>query len=179
MLTPDDVDRLAAEGESETLEFKATTGQRTEAARTLSAMLNGHGGRVLFGVQPSGNVTGQQVGVNTQDDVAQACTDIHPSYRPSIERVSVSDGTGREVLVVTVPAGNNKPYSYKGHFYVRSGSSTVGMPDEIQVSLVLERAHSMDRWELEDSQRTIEAIDENEVRVFRDDDRHRTRQVRR
>ena len=169
MLSTADIARLAAEGESETVEFKATTGQRTDAARTLSAMLNGNGGRVLFGVQPSGNVTGQQVGARTQEDVAQACTDIHPSYRPSIERVPVSDRPGREVLVATVPAGNNKPYSYKGHHYMRSGSSTVKMPDEIQVSLVLERAHSMDRWELGDSERAIDAISENEVRAFRDE----------
>ena len=59
MTTPDEIARLVAEGESETVEFKAATGQRTEGARTLSAMLNGRGGRVLFGVQPNGNVVGQ------------------------------------------------------------------------------------------------------------------------
>ena len=36
-----DIQRLAASGESERVEFKATTGKRREAARTLSAMLNG------------------------------------------------------------------------------------------------------------------------------------------
>lgn len=50
MMTSDKVALLAAGGESETVEFKATTGQRNEAARTLSAMLNGRGGQVLFGV---------------------------------------------------------------------------------------------------------------------------------
>ena len=50
MITPDDIARLANEGESEMLEFKSTTGSRVSAARTLSAMLNGQGGRVLFGV---------------------------------------------------------------------------------------------------------------------------------
>lgn len=49
-MTSDKVALLAAGGESETVEFKATTGQRNEAARTLSAMLNGRGGQVLFGV---------------------------------------------------------------------------------------------------------------------------------
>ena len=65
MTTTDEIARLAAAGESETVEFKATTGQRTEAARTLSAMLNGRGGRVLFNVRPDGSVTGQQVGART------------------------------------------------------------------------------------------------------------------
>lgn len=56
MITLDAIEGLVAAGESETLEFKATTGQRTEAARSLSAMLNGSGGQVLFGVRPNGNI---------------------------------------------------------------------------------------------------------------------------
>lgn len=46
-------------GESEQQDFKATTGQRTEGARSLCAMLNHRGGRVLFGVKPDGPITGQ------------------------------------------------------------------------------------------------------------------------
>ena len=169
MTATDEIVRLAAAGESETVEFKATTGQRTEAARTLSAMLNGRGGRVLFGVQPDGNVTGQQVGAKTLDDLTQACRDIHPSCPPSIDRVPAPNGSGREVLAVTVPAGNSKPYSHKGRYYVRSGSATVDMPDETQVSLVLERAHGWDRWEIANSSRALGAIDEDEVYAFRNE----------
>ena len=169
MTTFDDVALLAEEGESETIEFKATTGQRTEAARTLSAMLNGQGGRVLFGVQPGGRVTGQQVGEKTLQDITQECQDIHPSHPPSIERVPLPSSPQREVLVVTVPAGNNKPYSHKGHYYVRSGASTVDMPDETQVSLVVERAHSWQRWEVESSRRDLSAIDDGEVYAFRNE----------
>ncbi|NOX31034.1 MAG: ATP-binding protein [Actinobacteria bacterium] len=44
-----DIVDLAASGESETVEFKKTTGQKREAAKTLSAMLNSAGGAVLFG----------------------------------------------------------------------------------------------------------------------------------
>ena len=166
MIDTDDVVRLAAAGESETVEFKASTGQRTEAARTLSAMLNSRGGRVLFGVQPTGNVTGQQVGTDTLEDITQACQEIHPTHPPTIERVPAPNGSGRDVLVATVPSGNNKPYSYKGRYYMRSGSSTVTMPDEIQVSLVLERAHGRDRWEIESSERDLDAINEEEVYAF-------------
>ena len=169
MIGTDDVVRLAAAGESETVEFKASTGQRTEAARTLSAMLNCRGGQVLFGVQPTGNVTGQQVGAATLEDITQACQEIHPKHPPSIEKVPAPNGGGREVLVATVPSGNNKPYSHKGRYYIRSGSSTVDMPDETQVSLVLERAHGRDRWEIESSGRDLDAIDEEEVYAFRDE----------
>lgn len=169
MTTIGDVVQLATAGESETVEFKATTGQKIEAARTLSAMLNSRGGRVVFGVQPTGNVTGQQVGADTLEDITQACQEIRPTYPPSIERVPVPNGSGREVLVATVPSGDNKPYSHKGRYYMRSGSSTVDMPDEIQVSLMLERAHGRDRWEIESSGRDLDSIDEEEVYAFRDE----------
>ena len=43
-MTPDQVISLVASGESETLEFKATTGTRREAAATICAMLNQRGG---------------------------------------------------------------------------------------------------------------------------------------
>ncbi len=47
-MTPDQIATLAALGESETLEFKATTGTRREAAMTVCAFLNQGGGHVLF-----------------------------------------------------------------------------------------------------------------------------------
>ena len=169
VITPDDVAALAAGGESETVEFKETTGQRGEAAWTLSAMLNGQGGIVLFGVRPNGAVSGQQVADKTLEDVTQACGDIHPNYPPSIERVAVSGRDGYEVLAVSVPSGNVKPYAYKGRYYVRSGAATVDMPDEVQLSLVLERAHAFDRWELAPSGRDLDAVDAGEVTAFRDE----------
>lgn len=42
----DQVVALAAAGESETLEFKHTTGTRREAVQTVCAMLNQRGGHV-------------------------------------------------------------------------------------------------------------------------------------
>lgn len=43
------------------------------------------------------------------------------------------------------------------------------MPDEVQLSLVLERAHGFDRWELAPSARDLGSIDAAEVTAFRDD----------
>ena len=51
-MTLQQIEAVVKSGESETLEFKRTTGERREAARTLCAMLNHRGGRVLYGVEP-------------------------------------------------------------------------------------------------------------------------------
>ena len=52
---------MVAAGESETLEFKKSTGQLQRAGETLCAFLNGKGGRVFFGVTDSGKIVGQEV----------------------------------------------------------------------------------------------------------------------
>jgi len=50
-----DVEKLTRNGESETVEFKKSTGLRTTAAKTLCGMLNRTGGIILFGVTGKGN----------------------------------------------------------------------------------------------------------------------------
>lgn len=45
-----DVEKLIQSGESEAVEFKKYTGQRTTTAKTLCGMLNGTEGMILFGV---------------------------------------------------------------------------------------------------------------------------------
>lgn len=48
--------------ESETLEFKKTTGEADKAMDNIASMLNKHGhGTLYFGVSPNGEVTGQQM----------------------------------------------------------------------------------------------------------------------
>jgi len=45
-----ELQQLVAAGESERLEFKKTTGELHAGMTTLCALLNGVGGRVVFGV---------------------------------------------------------------------------------------------------------------------------------
>ncbi len=158
---------MVAAGESETVEFKRSTGARREAARTLSAMLNGSGGVVLFGVLDDGAIAGQDVSASTLEDLTQACRQIRPEFPPAIERVDLL-GAGKAVLVARVPSGNAKPYAYGSGYYVRSGASTVEMPAETELTLVLERAHGFDRWEKAESLLDLDAIDSGEVVTFRD-----------
>ncbi len=77
----EEVTAWAAEGESETQEFKVTTSEQYEALKALCGMLNGRGGRVLFGVTPDGKVVGQQVGEQTIHKLAQ---DINQKFDPAI-----------------------------------------------------------------------------------------------
>ena len=112
-MTPEQITALAATGESETLEFKRTTGTRREAARTVCAMLNQRGGHVLFGVTPEGDVVGQQVSERTTEEVSAEIQRIDPAAFPEIERVRVTDDLER--IAVRVSQGVRAALPVSGH----------------------------------------------------------------
>ncbi len=136
---------LTTSGESETLEFKETTGTRREAARTVCAFLNQDGGQVLFGVTRDGGVVGQQVGERTIEELSAELRQIDPPAFPTVERVPL--GSGREVIVVSTGRGPTRPYIFRGNAYRRVGNTTLAMsPDEYN-RMLFERMHSEQRWE--------------------------------
>ena len=144
-MTLDQHAELAAAGESETLEFKETTGTRREGARTVCAFLNQRGGQVLFGVTRSGVVLGQQVSERTIEELSAELQQIDPPAFPTIERVRVD--SGREVIVVGTSHGPVSPYSYRGSAYRRVGNTTVAMSADEYSRMLFERMHSEQRWE--------------------------------
>jgi len=138
---------LVAGGESETAEFKKSTGQRREAMHGLCAMLNHRGGWVLFGIDPHGQIVGQQVSERTLEEVAQEIQQIEPPVFPQIDRVSV--GSERDVIAIQVPAGPNRPYSYRGQAHRRVGTTNRRMSQEEYNRMLIERVHGERRWETE------------------------------
>ncbi len=142
---PDEIASLAASGESETLEFKTTTGARREASKTVCAFLNQRGGQVLFGVTPAGIVAGQQVSERTIEELSAELRQIDPPAFPTVERVPVD--SGREVIVVSTGQGASRPYTYRGSAYRRVGNTTLAMSAEEYNRMLFERMHSEQRWE--------------------------------
>ncbi len=57
--------KLVVSGESDRIEFKFTTGQRTQAMKTVCGMLNGLGGLVFFGASDKGELIGKDVTAKT------------------------------------------------------------------------------------------------------------------
>ena len=142
------VDQLAtivASRESETLEFKETTGTRREATMTVCAFLNQGGGQVLFGVTRAGIVVGQQVSERTIEELSAEFRRIDPPAFPTIERVSV-DGD-RDAIVVSTSQGASRPYTYRGNAYRRVGNTTLALSADEYNRMLFERMHSEQRWE--------------------------------
>ncbi len=163
MLTLRALTQLVSKGESEDLEFKRTTGLRTDAAKTVCAMLNGPlGGFVLFGVGDQGEITGQEVSTQTLEQIANELARIDPpSVSPDIDTVTLDNG--RKVIVLRVP-GNTGLYTDDGRPYQRIGPTTRVMPRPRYERLLLERTHGLQRWETQPAYRIgIKDLDQQEI----------------
>lgn len=141
-----ELQELVSDGESERLEFKRSTGQRTEAAKAVCAMLNGLGGFVLFGITDKGELVGQGVVAKTIEDITMELRKIEPPAFPDIETMALKKGSS--VIVLTVPGGGG-PYSFDGRPYLRHGPTNIVMPRAEYERRLIERLHATRRWENE------------------------------
>ena len=163
----DDVKALVRKGESERVEFKRSTGQRTAAAKTVCAMLNGLGGFVIFGVTDRDDIIGQQVSTRTLEGLASELRRIEPPAFPDIETIPLKEN--RSVIVISSPGGGG-PYTFDGRPYMRNGPTTIRMPREEYERRLLERLHATQRWENQPVPDgvTIDDLDAKEIQITMD-----------
>ena len=137
--------QLVAQGESDRLEFKKTTGELKAGMQTLCAMLNGSGGMVLFGVTAGGKVVGQDITDATLQDVAREIKKLEPAATIAQTVVPVAGSLRVLVLETTVAPGG--PYVFDGRAYKRIGPTTSQMPQTEYQERLLVRTHVLHRWE--------------------------------
>jgi ATP-dependent DNA helicase RecG len=139
------VQHIVEGGESETVEFKKTTGQRKRAAETVCGMLNAQGGFVLFGITRRGEIRGQQVTDDTLQDVVRELRKIEPQIVLQPETVTVCDTL--DVIVISVPGDQQTVFTYDGRPYIRQGPTTSPMAQEIYRQRLIARTNRAERWE--------------------------------
>jgi ATP-dependent DNA helicase RecG len=155
--------RLVAQGESERLEFKKSTGDLKGGLETLCGFLNGQGGRVLFGVAKNGRILGQDISDSTLQDVSRDILRLEPAATIAQMRVLV-EGT-HEVLMLESTDRSLAPYTYNGRPYRRIGNTTSLMPQAEYERRLLERGHPQRRWENQLAERyRLRNLDTKEVR---------------
>ena len=133
--------------ETETLEFKKTTGEMKEAMISISSILNKHGiGTLYFGVKPNGDVCGQDVSESSLRDVSRAVYEsIRPQIYPAIEEVILD---GKHLIKVEFN-GNNTPYSAAGRYYLRTADEDREVTPEELKSFFVSNEYR-EKWEKTD-----------------------------
>ena len=159
----DIVKELIAGAESDTVEFKETTGQLERGVETLCAFLNGTGGIVLFGVTDKGKIIGQKVSDRTKRDIAEAIRRIEPFANIEISCIDIPDTDNSIIALSAEEQRYMRPFSYKGRAYQRIESVTSSMPQEIYNQLLMQRGGKY-AWEaIPNSDLKISDLDEHAI----------------
>ena len=126
-------------GESKNVEFKVTLPDKSEKyMKSVIAFANSQGGKIIIGVDDK---THEIVGVDNEvifkmmDSIANSVADLcEPQIVPDIEPQTID---GKNVIVITVEAGKNRPYYLKskgkenGTYIRTAGTSRPAHPYKI------------------------------------------------
>ena len=150
--------------ENENLEFKESTAEFDKACKAIVAMLNKSGkGTVYFGVKNNGDVIGHNIGKDTLSTLTDRIKDsIKPSVYPIILPFTIGDKT----IISVSFSGKNKPYSYKGSFYIRVEQQNLVVDPLVLRELIKESHEYNDLWENELTIYGKEYIDEEAVDMY-------------
>ena len=102
--------------ESQKTEFKLSW--RDEHLKHLCAFANSQGGSLFIGISDDGNITGVKDSKKLLEDVPNKAI----NYLGIIVDVHLVEKHGKEYLEIIIPK-SSVPISYKGVYYVKSGST--------------------------------------------------------
>ena len=150
--------------ETETLEFKKSTGELKEAMHSICAILNKHQhGELYFGVKPDGTVVGQVVTEKSLREVSQKIKNfIEPRIYPEISKVVLD---GRDCIHVKF-SGNQIPYFAYNVARIRVADEDLVMSREEITKFLLQSGQEGNRWENLVSNKTVYDVDEELLKKY-------------
>ena len=158
----DYIRQFSTHTETDSVEFKRSTGQLERGMETLCAFLNGEGGYVLFGMEDEGTILGQQVADTTKRQIAECIRQFEPFPLVDVDYVPL--GNGLYVVVLSVVNNREKPYIYKGRAYTRVESTTVAMSQHQYETMLFYRNQPLGRWETQlNANLKVSDLDEEEI----------------
>ncbi|MFH2026693.1 MAG: RNA-binding domain-containing protein [bacterium] len=156
-------DKLLSEDESETLEFKKSTGEWREIIETISALANTGGGIILVGISDKGEVLGLQIGKRTIEDLTNKIKEnTDPKIFPTLSFENIN---GKNIILIEIEESKSKPVFAFGRAYKRVGKSTLRMSkDELERVIIEGKKVYWDEQICEEAK--LEDIDKEKVREF-------------
>lgn len=121
MLTGIDIKELVRGGEGFNVDFKRSVPSKVrDIAEEVCSFANSVGGYVLIGVDNGNQIVGADIDNNKRSAIQDAIGEISPMLHYDMYRVVVD---GKDVWVIDVPSGKNKPYFFSGSTYIREGAN--------------------------------------------------------
>ena len=164
--TLDDINKLiVSDAETDSVEYKETTGQLERGMETLCAFLNKDGGTVLFGINDKKKVIGQEVADTTKRNIADAINRLEPAAAVQITYIPIPNSKKKVIVLHVEDSRRNRPFSYKGRPYMRVESVTSTMPQSKYNEFLLTREETRHGWETyPNPELKLSDLDEEEIR---------------
>jgi ATP-dependent DNA helicase RecG len=156
---------IISTGETSKVQFKEELPHRDSVAQEIVAKSNSLGGDILLGVK---DVTGEVTGLTAEqvESYDRVISEIADNLKPPVylttEVVKVIDNnTGKNVLVIHVQEGVNKPYkTAKGEIYVMQGSNKRLLTDNAEIMRLFQNSGNLLADEMEVYHTSINDVDE-------------------
>ena len=138
-----DIFQLIKQGESEQMEFKGPRSTYDTLARAVCGLLNQQGGFLIWGINKDEPASVSDAENKAKRLMDHLMTGINP--QPFLS-ASVQEAKGESIVVVRVPAGSDKPYSFNRQIWVRIGTMTMRAGEDRSADMVKKGALALERW---------------------------------
>ncbi|MBI1925180.1 putative DNA binding domain-containing protein [Candidatus Poribacteria bacterium] len=158
------IKKRIAQGESQTVEFKASLQLGNEIGETISAFANTDGGVLWIGISDDRKILGVSLGRKTLEDFANRVKEnTDPPIYPD---VTVHQVDSKDIIRISIKENDEKPVFFKDRAFQRVGKTN----QRISASRIRELA-KQERVKLNWDERicegaTLEEIDEEKVKWY-------------
>lgn len=121
-LTEQDIISIIQSGEGYNAEFKVSVPSKIrELAGEVCAFANAAGGVLLLGVNDNNDIKGIEINNKKRSLIQDGLNQLNPHLHCSFYFVEVGK---KQIAVIDIPSGNQKPYTVSGAIYVRQGANS-------------------------------------------------------
>ncbi|MBU4313365.1 MAG: putative DNA binding domain-containing protein [Actinobacteria bacterium] len=141
-MTEKEVNQLLEKGETHKVEYKPSLSDTDRIIEVVCSFANAEGGVVLIGVKDQkerikDRIIGITIGKDTIGRVVNKITDkTDPPIYPNIEVVKIF---GKNIVVIEVTKGRDKPYTASGRPFIRIGDVTKQMKRSEYERMLIEK----------------------------------------
>jgi len=157
------ISNLLKQNEGERLEFKSAI-NKNSIAEVITSFINTKGGDLLIGVNDDKTLANTNFSEDDKNSLEAFLIDVIRPIAPIFSRIETYKN--RNLIMISVWEGANKPYHYKNKIFVRNGERTAISKDATISNILNERRYSEQRWERQAVLgATIDDLDFEQVKV--------------
>ena len=143
-ISKEDFKRILSEGEGQNVDFKESFSG--SMAKTIVAFANASGGMIILGVDDERNIKGIQDENRLRSQIVDIGNNCDPAIPVKLQPIQCD---GKNVIVIHVKEGDDKPYKCCEGFFLRQGPNSQKMSSADIEELILDKHKLNKKYEIE------------------------------